>query len=81
MEEQEGVQKQYINAAEASKILGLSRITLANLRSRGGGPDFYRFPAGAVRYRIQDLTAWAEQRGPNPAYTGTPKRRKQEVSE
>ena len=43
---------------EAADMLGLSRAYLRNLRVSGGGCRFSKF-GRAVRYRVGDLLAWA----------------------
>ena len=48
----------YVSTCEAAAWLGLSPRTLERYRSAGGGPAFHRF-GGCVRYRREDLEAWA----------------------
>lgn len=48
----------YIDDREAADMLGLSRAYLRNLRVSGGGCRFSKF-GRAVRYRVGDLLAWA----------------------
>lgn len=48
----------YIDDREAAEMLGLSRAYLRNLRVSGGGCRFSKF-GRAVRYRVGDLLAWA----------------------
>ena len=48
----------FINDREAADMLGLSRAYLRNLRVSGGGCRFSKF-GRAVRYRVGDLLAWA----------------------
>ncbi|UQV19653.1 helix-turn-helix domain-containing protein [Brevundimonas albigilva] len=48
----------FIDDVEAAEMLGLSRSYLRQLRLRGGGCRFSRF-GRAVRYRVGDLLAWA----------------------
>lgn len=50
--------REYLTPAEAAANLALSKRTLENFRTRGGGPVFRRF-GGAVRYHRDDLAAWA----------------------
>lgn len=45
----------------ASYVLSTSS-TLATLRSRGGGPAFYKGLGRKVRYRRHDLDAWIASR-------------------
>lgn len=49
----------FIDDVEAAEMLGLSRSYLRQLRLRGGGCRFSRF-GRAVRYRVGDLLAWAD---------------------
>jgi hypothetical protein len=49
-------------ANEAAQYLGKPEKTLANWRSAGIGPPYYRV-GGSIRYDVADLDAWlAEQR-------------------
>lgn len=52
-----------MNTREAAARLGLASSTLACYRVRGGGPVYMRL-GGAVRYRHDDLKAWAADRRP-----------------
>ncbi len=47
---------------EVGQLIGFAPRTLQNWRSRGGGPPFVRVSKGCVRYRRQDIDAWAEER-------------------
>lgn len=49
-------QKIYLTPDEAAAFLGRSVKTLANYRSRGGGPPYFK--RGRIYYREDDLTAW-----------------------
>lgn len=59
---------EYVNERQASEYLEAKGIpckpqTLANRRSRGGGPRFVRCGVGAkgpVRYAVADLDRWIE---------------------
>ena len=51
----------YVDTREAAERLGLSPSTLARYRITGEGPWYYRF-GGCVRYRWDDLEAWAAGR-------------------
>ena len=51
----------YVSTCEAAARRGLSPRTLERFRSAGGGPAFHRF-GGCVRYRREDLEAWAPGR-------------------
>lgn len=46
---------------QAGKVLSLSPKTLANLRSKGGGPDFSKLSNRTIRYRYSDLKAFIAQ--------------------
>lgn len=48
--------------AEAASILGFSQKTLANWRSNGGGPRFIKINGGAVRYAVEELARWCDER-------------------
>lgn len=50
----------YINEKIAAAFLGCAVRTLQHWRIRGGGPAFFRKSKRYVRYRRQDLIAWAE---------------------
>jgi hypothetical protein len=45
---------------QASAIVGLAPITLAQLRGRGEGPRFSRY-GRSIRYRVGDLLAWRDE--------------------
>lgn len=46
---------------QVAEALGVSQRTLEGWRYRGGGPEFIR--AGSrVRYSVEDLRAWIEER-------------------
>lgn len=47
---------------QAAHVLGFTPRFLQNRRHRGDGPRFVRISARAVRYRIEDLRAWSEER-------------------
>jgi hypothetical protein len=46
---------------QAGKVLSLSPKTLANMRSKGGGPDFSKLSNRTIRYRYSDLKAFIAQ--------------------
>lgn len=50
-----------LSTKQASPIVGLAEVTLAQMRGRGEGPPFFR--AGrVVRYRLGDLLDWRDAR-------------------
>ena len=51
----------YLTTRQAADALGLKPSTLEAWRVRGDGPKFGKF-GRAVRYRADDLQAWAESR-------------------
>lgn len=51
-----------ITETEAASFLGYSVRALQNWRVRGGGPEFVKVSSRSIRYRRQDLNAWAEAR-------------------
>ena len=51
----------YLNSVQAGRLLGLAPKTLARYRCMGTGPVFCRF-GNRVRYRREDLEAWAATR-------------------
>ena len=51
----------YLTTVEAGRYLGLSHRTLRRYRVTGEGPLYYRL-GGRVRYRRDDLDAWAAKR-------------------
>lgn len=64
MDEQNSTSPLYLTPTEASEILRLTTATLAGFRSHKTGPTYIRYPSGAIRYRLADLTTWAESHGP-----------------
>ncbi len=52
----------FVDVREAAGILCLSVTHMNKMRVRGGGPRFSTFGPRAVRYRMSDLFAWAEER-------------------
>lgn len=47
---------------EAAASIGFTARFLQNRRVRGDGPRFVRISARAIRYRPEDLAAWAAER-------------------
>ena len=54
----------YLTTDEAAMILGHCRSTLEKWRHLGGGPKFYKIGKRSIRYKIDDLTTFAESPGP-----------------
>ena len=57
--EEKLLQAEYVNESVAAQYLGLSVATLRKWRANGDGPAWHKF-GRAVRYRISDLDAFAE---------------------
>ena len=55
------VECNYLNTREAARYVGLAASTLKRYRLSGEGPVFHRL-GGRVRYRREDLDAWAAER-------------------
>jgi predicted DNA-binding transcriptional regulator AlpA len=56
---------QAVPEAEAERLFGLSRGTLAHLRKKGGGPRFFKVSKGdrsSVRYLVSELERWVKSR-------------------
>jgi len=51
----------YLTSTEAADHLGLSRRTLEAWRVSGGGPCFRKF-GRSVRYHLEDLERFSDQR-------------------
>ena len=51
----------FVKDVEAAKILSIGAQHLRNLRCEGKGPSYCRLGKWAVRYKVDDLVAWAEQ--------------------
>jgi predicted site-specific integrase-resolvase len=52
----------YIREAEAAVILSVSICTLRNWRHKGQGPKFHKPAAKVVRYRLDELQKFMEQK-------------------
>lgn len=50
-----------ITESEAASLIGLTPRFLQVRRYRGGGPPFVRISHRCVRYRPEDLKAWAAE--------------------
>lgn len=51
----------FINDVQASKRLGVSRITMQNWRARGEGPPFYKISRRVI-YDWNEVEAWARSK-------------------
>lgn len=49
-----------LNTEQAGKFLAVSPETLRTWRCRGRGPAFVAISGRSVRYRVEDLKAWAD---------------------
>lgn len=54
----------FMTPKAASALIGVSDKTMANWRSAGTGPPFYKPSPHVVLYRTADLITWAERGGP-----------------
>lgn len=67
--------QELLTPRQAAERLGLSPKTLANWRSRGGGPRFVRMGAsdsrGAIRYPAIELRTWCAVRLVNSTSAAT----------
>lgn len=50
-----------LNTSQAASILGVSKGSLNNLRSAGGGPQYSKLGSRTIRYRYEDLLSFLEQ--------------------
>ena len=53
----------FVKPKAASALIGVSDKTLANWRSAGTGPPFYKPSPSVVLYRTADLINWVEHGG------------------
>jgi len=51
---------QLLTTAELGEYLGVSKQSLAQMRTNGTGPRFIRASAGNIRYRWAEVMAWIE---------------------
>ena len=54
--------KLLLTEAEAARLIGFTQRFLQQRRYTGGGPRYIRVSARAIRYRPEDLEAWAAER-------------------
>jgi predicted DNA-binding transcriptional regulator AlpA len=51
------MQKKYLTAGEVEEMIGIKEKTLANWRSQGKGPQYYK--AGRIiRYSLDEVERW-----------------------
>jgi predicted DNA-binding transcriptional regulator AlpA len=50
---------EFLDTSDAAEVLGISPRTMEDWRWRGGGPPFYKLGQRMVRYRRQDILAFA----------------------
>ncbi len=55
-------EKTLLTQQEAAERLGMSPRWMEVRRYQGGGPPFVRVSSRCVRYRPEDLEAWAAER-------------------
>jgi predicted site-specific integrase-resolvase len=53
-------ERKYLSAKEVRQAYGIAEKTLANWRSQGRGPAYHKL-GGKVRYKVEDLEAWARK--------------------
>lgn len=51
-----------LTSRQVSVLVGLSPITLDQMRYRGDGPAFFRAGSRHIRYRRADVIAWRDAR-------------------
>jgi hypothetical protein len=55
-------EKILLTEAEAAELIGFTPRFLQERRLRGGSPPYIKISARAIRYRPEDLRAWAAER-------------------
>ncbi|MET1156318.1 DNA-binding protein [Arthrobacter sp.] len=55
--------EQLLTRAEVALWLKLAPKTLANMASRGLGPDYVKFPCGSLRYKRATVQEWIDASG------------------
>ena len=66
--------QELMTRTDAADYLGITKDTLAQMASRGIGPQFAKLSGRIVRYRRADIDAWVEEK-----LTNTPASAKQSV--
>ena len=51
-----------LDSADAARAVGLTQRFLEARRQRGDGPQYVRVSSRCIRYRPEDLRAWAAER-------------------
>lgn len=51
-----------LNTKDAAHLLGFEPRTMEELRRKGSGPPFIRLSSRSVRYRLDALEQWLEER-------------------
>ena len=59
-------ERKMLSPAEVEVVYGISRGSLANLRWARKGPRYFKVGSRRIRYRMEDIRAWAES---NPVNT------------
>lgn len=54
--------KRYLRPTDAAEYLGISKITLAKMRTAGDGPPFSRSSPRSIVYSVDDLDTWLMSR-------------------
>jgi len=54
------LERKYLNPKEFEEIYRIPEKTLANWRSQGRGPAYFKF-GGKVRYSLKDIEDWIEK--------------------
>jgi predicted DNA-binding transcriptional regulator AlpA len=58
----QNVTAEYLDTKQAAVALGTTITHMERLRRKGGGPQFCKIGAKAVRYRRDWIDGWLEQR-------------------
>ncbi len=53
-------QKAWYTMSDLMEILGVTRSTVDDWRSKGRCPKFAKLPSGGLRMRVADFDAWVE---------------------
>lgn len=55
------MERTFISATEVGEMTGLSESALAQMRTRGSGPRFYKPRPRMVLYKRVEVIAWIEE--------------------